>query len=394
MYELLIVDDEEATLQGLASLHWEQLQISRVHCATSVKKAFDIVSACSIDVIVTDIRMPGRSGIDLIQEMNERQWEQQPKCILLSGYSEFNYAQAAIKARAIDYLLKPVHDKDLIKAVQRALLERMKEKKEQYVQEKSVETIKMHLTHISESIFQPWLTGDKSDEALKIELQHYEINNREDVRAIPITVFQDHQKQDEDQLHKRIQQELTSSYILLQHDPSNMYVLYPIHDWEPLEFEVNVHRDISSLRKALKKEFYQGVTIIIGEPVLFWKQAKRMLTRNDNELIEEVSHDERLAIKVKEYIHSSFLNQPTLQDVANELYLNPAYVSKRFKEETGETFTDYIHRLRMNRAVSLLADTNLKVSVISKELGYQNASYFIRVFKKEFNQTPHEFRKR
>ncbi|MFS0787979.1 response regulator [Shouchella sp. 1P09AA] len=394
MYELLIVDDEEATLQGLASLQWEQLQISRVHCATSVRKAFDIVSACSIDVIVTDIRMPGRSGIDLIQEMNEQQREQQPKCILLSGYSEFTYAQAAIKARAIDYLLKPVHDEDLMKAVRQALAERLEEKKEQYVQEKSVEAIKTHLTHISESIFQPWLTGDKSDEALKIELHHYEINNRDDARAIPITVFRDDQKQEEDQLHERIQQELTASYILLQNERSTMYVLYPIHDREPLEFEVNVHRDISSLRKGLKKEFYQGVSIIIGEPILFWKQAKQILTGNKKAPIEEGIRDERLAKKVKEYIHASFLNQPTLQDVANELYLNPAYVSKRFKEETGETFTDYIHRLRMNRAVSLLADTNLKVSVISKELGYQNASYFIRVFKKEFNQTPHEFRKR
>lgn len=59
MYQLLIVDDEDATLQGLASLPWHQLTISQVHCARSARKANEILAAFPIDVLITDIRMPG-----------------------------------------------------------------------------------------------------------------------------------------------------------------------------------------------------------------------------------------------------------------------------------------------------------------------------------------------
>lgn len=110
--------------------------------------------------------------------------------------------------------------------------------------------------------------------------------------------------------------------------------------------------------------------------------------------LKQDEKQEQLANRVKDYVESRLFEQPNLQEVANFLYMNPAYISKRFKEETGETFTDYTHRLRMKKAVTLLADTNYKVGRISKELGYKDSSYFIRVFKREFNQTPHEFRNR
>ncbi|WP_054710291.1 AraC family transcriptional regulator [Bacillus sp. JCM 19041] len=99
-----------------------------------------------------------------------------------------------------------------------------------------------------------------------------------------------------------------------------------------------------------------------------------------------------IATRVKEFVEAHSDNNPNLQDVAAYLYLNPAYVSKRFKEETGENFTEYMSRLRMNKAIALLTDTNKKISSISEELGYKDSSYFIKVFKREFNLTPQEFR--
>ncbi|GAF21859.1 response regulator [Shouchella hunanensis] len=395
MYQLLIVDDEDATLQGLASLPWHQLTISQVHCARSARKANEILAAFPIDVLITDIRMPGRSGLELLQDVTK--FSIQPKCILLSGYSDFSYAQAAIKAQAVDYLLKPVRDEELIYAVEQALVKKIEEKKERYMQEQTVAAIKSNLSFVGESVFQPWISGEKGDDALKAELVHYGMAHQSDIRTIPITVRVEHSQNSSHGWKQMINEELAEAYVLLEkHVSLNAisYLLYPVHHSDPLLVEKDVHDRAVRLRKALKKDLFYGVTIKVGAPLIFWKQAKQYLRKPLVDSTSEEIQQDSLAKRVKEFIDASFMKQPTLQDIATNLYLNPSYVSKRFKEETGETLTDYIHRLRMNRAVTLLTQTNMKVSLISEELGYQHASYFIRVFKKEFKQTPHEFRQR
>ncbi|AIC95861.1 response regulator [Shouchella lehensis] len=395
MYQLLVVDDEDATLQGLASLPWHQLMISQVHCAHSVRKAHEILEAFPIDVMVTDIRMPGRSGLELLQDVTD--FSIQPKCILLSGYSDFTYAQAAIKAQAVDYLVKPVRDEELLHAVERALVKKSEEKKERYMQEQTVAAIKKNVSFLADSVFQPWIRGKKGEETLKAELLHYGIAHHRDIRTIPITVRVDDSKNVSHGWKLMVDEELAEAYVLLEkHISLNTvsYLLYPVHHNDPLVVEKDVHDRAIRLRKALKKDLFYGVTIKVGEPLIFWKQAKRYLHKPLMDSTNKEIQQDSLAKRVKEFIDASFMKQPSLQDIATNLYLNPSYVSKRFKEETGETVTDYTHRLRMNRAVTLLTETNMKVSLISEELGYQHASYFIRVFKKEFKQTPHEFRQR
>ena len=66
----------------------------------------------AIDIVITDIRMPGMNGIELIKKINS-QWKM-TKCILLTGYAEFDYAREALHYKATDYLLKPVQEDELI----------------------------------------------------------------------------------------------------------------------------------------------------------------------------------------------------------------------------------------------------------------------------------------
>lgn len=81
----------------------------------------------------------------------------------------------------------------------------------------------------------------------------------------------------------------------------------------------------------------------------------------------------------------------SLQSLAEELRMNPSYVSLIFKEETGETFINYVTKVRIKRAKELLG-TDLTVSQIAKEIGYANAQHLIRVFKKQEGRTPGEYR--
>lgn len=73
MVQILLVDDESYVTESLAAtIPWETLGIERVHQAVSALAAVDVLEAYDIDILVTDIRMPGMTGLELIVEVNER----------------------------------------------------------------------------------------------------------------------------------------------------------------------------------------------------------------------------------------------------------------------------------------------------------------------------------
>jgi YesN/AraC family two-component response regulator len=120
MYKLLIVDDHKHLVQSLATtIPWEDYEITEVYQAYSGYEAIELMSIHSIHVLVTDIRMPGISGLELIERVRA-EWPLIDS-ILLTGHSEFQYAKRAIELQAISYLLKPVRDEELIQAVQSAI---------------------------------------------------------------------------------------------------------------------------------------------------------------------------------------------------------------------------------------------------------------------------------
>ena len=82
-----------------------------------------------------------------------------------------------------------------------------------------------------------------------------------------------------------------------------------------------------------------------------------------------------------------------LEDMAAHLHLNPSYFSRMFKKETGETFTDFVIRMKMERARELLDTTEYSVGRICDMLGYDNQSYFIKTFKSVVGVTPMEYRR-
>jgi len=82
----------------------------------------------------------------------------------------------------------------------------------------------------------------------------------------------------------------------------------------------------------------------------------------------------------------------SLDEVAEHLYMNPSYFSRLFKKETGETFIEYVNKMKVHRAKELLDQTNLPVAKICEALGYDNHSYFIKMFKTVAGVTPQEYR--
>ncbi len=93
------------------------------------------------------------------------------------------------------------------------------------------------------------------------------------------------------------------------------------------------------------------------------------------------------------YIQNHYSEEISLQEFSEKFYLSREYISRKFKQIYGENLSDYIVRIRMNKAKELLKFPRLKIYEIAGEIGYQDDKYFRKIFKKMVGMTPNEYRK-
>lgn len=103
---------------------------------------------------------------------------------------------------------------------------------------------------------------------------------------------------------------------------------------------------------------------------------------NSNRMIKEAA----------EYISKHFSENISLADVADVIHLNPSYFSSLFKQVTGESFKEYLNKVRIEEAKSLLEHTDYSIIEIAVACGYSDQSYFTKVFKKTTGITPKQYR--
>lgn len=110
MYKVVLADDETIALEGLRTLtDWGELGFEVCGACENGEEALAAIIRSSPDLVITDIRMPGIDGLELIRRVRSLDMEQ-PVFIVLSGYGEFEYARTAIRYGVRHYLLKPVMD--------------------------------------------------------------------------------------------------------------------------------------------------------------------------------------------------------------------------------------------------------------------------------------------
>lgn len=93
------------------------------------------------------------------------------------------------------------------------------------------------------------------------------------------------------------------------------------------------------------------------------------------------------------YVQENYMNDISLDDVADHVNLSVGYLSNYFKGKMDMTFVDYLTQFRLEKAKDLLAHTNEKIYKIAEMVGYQNSQYFVTIFKRKIGVTPLEYRK-
>lgn len=121
---------------------------------------------------------------------------------------------------------------------------------------------------------------------------------------------------------------------------------------------------------------------ITREIAVFLKKVKRAASSKESSIIYEI----------EKYVIANFNRDVKLQELSEQFYISREYISRKFKKEFHVTITDYLTKIRVEKAKSLLANSSLKIYEIANLIGYQDDKYFRKLFKKTVGVTPNEYR--
>ncbi|OUS74356.1 DNA-binding response regulator [Paenibacillus sp. MY03] len=157
------------------------------------------------------------------------------------------------------------------------------------------------------------------------------------------------------------------------------------------------YREFDYAQKALKyrvKNYivkpakYQMLLDVFGHLRVELEEQRRERPARDD---EGASEEGLLIARIKAYVRSEY-RDATLDHAAQQVHLNANYLSFLFKQKTGQNFSDYLIRVKMEVALKLLRDMRYKTYEISEMVGYANAKNFTRTFKSFYGKTPSEYR--
>ena len=120
MLKVILIEDEDAFLQELTfATPWEDWGCIVIGSAQDGESGLTLIREQKPDIVLTDIRMPLRDGLQLVEEVRSELGEDAPEFIIISGYGDFEYARRALTLGVRNYLLKPLDDEELAASVMR-----------------------------------------------------------------------------------------------------------------------------------------------------------------------------------------------------------------------------------------------------------------------------------
>ncbi|UVI32666.1 response regulator [Paenibacillus spongiae] len=118
------------------------------------------------------------------------------------------------------------------------------------------------------------------------------------------------------------------------------------------------------------------------------------LTAKTQDTVSAMQVSRGWVLQVKKHVESSYGEPIRLEDMAEKVNFSPNHFSQRFRQETGEAFSDYVVRIRIREAIRMYRETDFSTDEIAVRVGYTNPNYFIKVFKKVTGQTVKQFKQR
>lgn len=375
VYNLLLVDDEKPIREKLINnTDWTGNDY-QVFAAADGAEALKIIKTKGIDILVTDIQMPKLSGMNLIEKARES--SSQLKVIVISGFAEFEYAQKSIRFGVNEYLLKPFRSKKLLEVVNKARDELIKEKNNEQRLASLRAEMSSYINENKLSSIYNWLIDDQFFQHQSLIMDRIDLNavlkrgSREDVLKTVNKIIDELNNAD---LNRE------KLYVVL-----NNLILESFKIIKDLDYRVEDLLEIINKDRIEKIDSnnLKEIEIILKE---FLLRLHDLISFNPND------KNQKIIKEMKEYIADNYQDGITLSELARKFNLSSGHLSNLFHEETGESFSDYLNMIRLNKAKELLKTTDDKIYQIADQLGFNDAYYFSSWFKKLVGASPTTYR--
>lgn len=408
--KVVIADDEIRICQLIQALvNWEEMGMEIAGTANNGINACEVIEKVCPDILITDIRMPGCSGLELIEKIKKTKPELE--IIIISGYAHFEYAQQAIRYGVGYYLLKPINKVELM-----GILEKLKNKIGERIDSEQNRQELLRQAQLQKSIFEPVSfsmsvgmpvtgtrkLGESVQEALKLIPERMVKGSGRLLENLgePSSLK-------EENLLEKYLREITIAVEVMSAEQADAAVIYlqnetrkikNIHGYELLEligavadlFAACVQMQERSRNLELfKKQCREctGTEKLFGCLLDFQRRfIMEMAQKHENDTVRPVR-------KAKEYIQSHYSEPLTLEGISEVVGLSTAYFSALFKKTEGEGFAKYLINVRIEQAKVLLRETNLPVTEICRRVGYNDLRHFTHTFERATEVKPSVYRK-
>ncbi|RKX75422.1 MAG: hypothetical protein DRP87_14575 [Spirochaetes bacterium] len=151
---------------------------------------------------------------------------------------------------------------------------------------------------------------------------------------------------------------------------------------------------ISSFISFKMLEEHKNNNIILFVTLLL-NELLNVLYKNESlfPVYSDTAHISSLIDKVNHYIYSNLHRTLTISELSGHFAVSGSYLRRIYKNEMGISISTYVHRVKMNKAVSLLGTSEMNITEISQECGYESVYSFSRAFKKVIGSSPSKYRK-
>ena len=518
MYKLVIVEDEDNIRSSLEKFFpWKELGFEVVKSFSDGLGALEYIRKNPCDAILTDIRMERMDGLEMIQELCGICPD--IKVVILSGFSDFEYAQKAIRFRVVDYLLKPVDEEKLAEVFQKIKEQLDEEKRVNSSGNNHQELRKLLQQNLFRNLLKSFLVTRNE---LLVYLQFLGIEEK--CVEYPVTAFQIHLKKDEEDegitdIDRVEVNDALYQYFSISEGPYQSFVYDDWDDkwciavicrekrdlkeqqiyWKKMaqdfiqnykphmrsKLSCTLMKRVDRMSQLLRQEdnreqqcklvwqtneqneLYQNsipdYKLLVVELDLGSQEAVRYIIDNmlgglrggtleqvkfvlknlysaieaeyrnrkvdiqtitnrkfNYEKYDTIENFENIVTCVREDFRDlcekmeekkwrqnygfvdkiiQYMNEHMDEDVgqkviAEKFKMHPGYFSRLFKETTGETFSGYFSRIRIERGAQLLKDERKKIREISNSVGFSNTAHFTAVFRKYTGLSPTDYRQR
>ena len=403
IYTVVVADDEDELRDAVCTMTpWEALGFHLVGSASNGLDALELVERLEPDLLLTDIRMPFISGIELARQV--REIRPAMHIAFLSGYDDFEYAKQAIQYNIISYMLKPLTMDGLA-----AELKVIHEK------------IDQRYAGLRRSVCNQ---GDQAAFLIPLVLERYDnppegVENtlRSDALACGLLRGSD------DRSRLVI---LTAAmadgglcelgYVRLVEQLANKYLRHFVFAaggrvvavllGNPSDFEEYLHILADEICQLTERALEKRALVGLGRPVdqfvelntAYRQSLEALHAAEESEGGVSFTADTRkgggLCERALEIIEQRYMDEDlSLATLSAMLDVSPNHLSACIKKTAGETFINILVRRRMESARQLLLTTNLQVQEIARRCGYSDQHYFSYCFKKYNGTSPGALRR-